>query len=198
MAAGFGLRVNGIEIRTSEALYQACRFPHLPEVQKQIISAHSPMTAKMLGRPFHMESRQDWDTVKVDVMWWCLRVKLAQNWRRFGGLLLETGNGPIIEYSRKDTFWGARIDARGTPYGNNLLGYLLVLLRERLRIEDSCDYLKSVEPLSIPDFLLLQEPIGLVDGDERSDRPTDQGFSDKPPTQAMPWGDPQQPSLFDQ
>ena len=30
MAPGFPLCVNGIAIRTSEALYQACRFPHVP------------------------------------------------------------------------------------------------------------------------------------------------------------------------
>ena len=30
MAAGFPLKVNGVSVRTSEALYQACRFPHRP------------------------------------------------------------------------------------------------------------------------------------------------------------------------
>ena len=37
MNGKFPLRVNGIEIRTSEALYQACRFPGYPEVQRLII-----------------------------------------------------------------------------------------------------------------------------------------------------------------
>ena len=37
MAPGFPLCVNGVRIRTSEALYQACRFPHLPDIQRQII-----------------------------------------------------------------------------------------------------------------------------------------------------------------
>jgi len=45
MAGGYGLQVNGIHIPSSEALYQACRFPHART------SAHhyrqsSPMTAK--------------------------------------------------------------------------------------------------------------------------------------------------------
>ena len=35
MAPGFPLRVNGVRIRTSEALYQACRFPHLPDVHRR-------------------------------------------------------------------------------------------------------------------------------------------------------------------
>ena len=38
MASGFPLRVNGVRIHTSEALYQACRFPHMPEVQRKIIA----------------------------------------------------------------------------------------------------------------------------------------------------------------
>ena len=37
MATGFPLRVNGVDIRTTEALYQACRFPHLPEIQEKIL-----------------------------------------------------------------------------------------------------------------------------------------------------------------
>ena len=41
MAAGFPLRVNGADIPTSEALYQACRFPHLPDVQRLIVAQKS-------------------------------------------------------------------------------------------------------------------------------------------------------------
>ncbi len=37
MATGFPLRVNGVQIRTAEALYQVCRFPHMPEIQEKII-----------------------------------------------------------------------------------------------------------------------------------------------------------------
>src|SRR5438105_2891921 len=51
MAAGFPLVVNGVPIRTSEALYQACRFPHLSDVQRLIIDQKSPMTAKMKSKP---------------------------------------------------------------------------------------------------------------------------------------------------
>ncbi len=29
MAPGFPLRINDVDFRTSEALYQACRFPHI-------------------------------------------------------------------------------------------------------------------------------------------------------------------------
>ena len=108
MAAGFPLEVNGVSIRTSEALYQACRFPHRPEIQRLIIEQQSPMTAKMKSKPHRKDSRPDWDDVRVGIMRWCLRVKLAQNWQKFGDLLLTTGNRPIVEKSRKDDFWARR------------------------------------------------------------------------------------------
>ena len=51
MAGGFPLLVNGIQIRTAEAIYQACRFPNLQDVQYIIIQQRSPMTAKIKSKP---------------------------------------------------------------------------------------------------------------------------------------------------
>jgi predicted NAD-dependent protein-ADP-ribosyltransferase YbiA (DUF1768 family) len=81
MAAGYPLLVNGIRILTSEALYQACRFPHKPDIQKLIIEQASPMAAKMKSKnkSHHKYSREDWYAVSIQIMRWCLRVKLAQN-----------------------------------------------------------------------------------------------------------------------
>src|SRR5436190_6849081 len=88
MAGGFPLFINGVRILTSEALYQACRFPHLPDVQREIIAQASPMRAKMKSKPYRDNSRPDWERVRNSIMKWCLRVKLAQNWESFGELLL--------------------------------------------------------------------------------------------------------------
>lgn len=161
MAPGFPLRVNGVRIRTSEALYQACRFPHMPEVQQLIISENSPMTAKMRSKPYRRVSRHDWDFVRVKIMRWCLRVKLAQNWGEFGGLLLATGDRPIVEQSRKDDFWGAKVTDEVTLVGMNVLGRLLMELREQLRSDESGS-LRFIEPLAISEFLLFGRPIEAV------------------------------------
>jgi len=61
MAAGFPLWVNGIEMRTSEALYQAARFPHLPNVQRDILAQASPIARKDEGKPHRRDSRPDFD-----------------------------------------------------------------------------------------------------------------------------------------
>jgi len=47
------------------------------------------MTAKMVSKPHRKDSRSDWDEVRVQIMRWCLRVKLAQHWETFGELLLQ-------------------------------------------------------------------------------------------------------------
>ncbi|WP_211232645.1 NADAR domain-containing protein [Marinobacterium litorale] len=197
MAPGFPLRINGIPIRTSEALYQACRFPHMPDVQRRILDEHSPMTAKMRTKPFRSQSRPDWDNVRVKIMRWCLRVKLAQNWHTFSELLLATEDRPIVEQSRKDDFWGAKVTKNGTLVGMNVLGRLLMELREQLKSEDP-ESLKIVEPPPIPEFMLFQKPIEPVyagrsafnfgEGEDQKHRPN------SPPIQR----DLMQTSLFEQ
>lgn len=172
MAGGFPLQVNGIPIRTTEALYQACRFPHRPEVQRRIIEQQSPMSAKMKSKPHRADSRPDWEQgkVRVEVMRWCLQVKLAQNWEKFGQLLRETGDWHIVEQSRKDDFWGAKPIDDQTLLGANVLGRLLKQLRGQLLAAtdpEQLETLQRVAPLQIEDFLLYGhqiEAINMNDG----------------------------------
>jgi len=170
MAAGYPIRVNGVRIRTSEALYQACRFPHLPDVQRLIIEESSPMTAKMKSKPYRNESRPDWERVRVTVMRWCLRVKLAQNWSTFSRLLLATGDRPIVEESRKDDFWGAKVVDADTLTGMNVLGRLLMELREKIKQPNS-EQFRSVEPPVLAEFVLFGEPITVVEAQQVSGGP---------------------------
>lgn len=197
MAPGFPLRVNGVRIRTSEALYQACRFPHLPDVQRTIIDEHSPMTAKMRSKPFRNDSRPDWDAVRVKIMRWCLRVKLAQNWREFGRLLLATGDRPIVEQSRKDDFWGAKVADDGSLVGMNVLGRLLMELREHLKAANT-ENLQAVEPLAITEFLLFRRPIEAIYGGDMASPPPEIESPPSPSDASLSPHDLPQPSLFDQ
>jgi len=159
MAGGYPIQVNGVRMLTSEALYQACRFPHLPDVQKLIISQISPMTAKMRSKPYRKDSRPDWDQVRVRIMRWSLRMKLANNWNTFSALLLKTGERPIVEESRKDDFWGAKVvDDGDTLVGMNVLGRLLMELREQVK-QQGRDAALDIAPPDIPQFLLFGRPI---------------------------------------
>lgn len=198
MAPGFPLVVNGVRIRTSEALYQSCRFPHMPEVQRMIIGERSPMTAKMRSKPYHRASRPDWDGVRVKIMRWCLRVKLAQNWATFGRLLLSTGDRPIVEKKvRRKDFWGATEQPDGTLVGMNVLGRLLMELREQLK-GDEAENLRFIEPLAISEFLLFGQPIEAVQAAPNAEIP---GWTPRRPSQAdtvPPRPRDPQPSLFEQ
>jgi len=157
MAPGYPIEISGYKIRTSEALYQACRFPHLPHVQRMIIEETSPMTAKMRSKPYRDDSRPDWDDVRIKIMRWCLRAKLLHNWTAFSELLLATGDRPIVEDSRKDDYWGAKGGEDNLLAGRNVLGRLLMELREVVRTNP--DRLEELFPLDIPDFVLLGEAI---------------------------------------
>lgn len=163
MATKYPLVVNNIPIKTSEALYQACRFPHLPEIQKKIIEESSPMTVKMISNANKKKSRSDWENVRIKVMKWCLHVKLAQNFVSFGALLHKTGLKNIVENSSSDNFWGAIPNEDGTIYtGKNALGRLLMDLRQVFYSKDNY-WLLYVEPPEIDDFLLYENKISVID-----------------------------------
>jgi len=165
MASGYPLKVNGVHILTSEALYQACRFPHLPDIQEKIIKEKSPMSAKMVGKPYRNNSREDWDDTRIKVMRWCLKVKLAQNFFEFGKLLESTFDKPIVEDSSKDDFWGAIRDKQDENIlkGTNALGRLLMELRQFYNEKRYTYEMFVVEPLNIPNFTLFGQKIDTID-----------------------------------
>lgn len=169
MSNAYKVRVNGVLMHNTEALYQACRFPHLIEAQLEIIKLPSGMGSKMISKHYRPQTRADWDAVRIDIMRWCIRVKLMQNWVGFGALLESTGDRAIVEHSHKDPFWGALTTGRGTLRGQNVLGKLLMELRDEYRqgLEDSRQALRTVEPLAIEQFLLLGQPIESVGRDIR-------------------------------
>jgi ribA/ribD-fused uncharacterized protein len=175
MASGYPLFVSGVRILSSEALYQCCRFPHLPKVQQEIIEQTSPMTAKMKSKPHRDQTREDWEEVKVAIMKWCIKLKLVEHWSRFSALLLSTDSKPIVELSRRDAFWGAILSRDGkTLVGANVLGRLLMDIRERVKADP--DAFSTVFPLPISNFTILGRPIEPVCCDINR-------FADSPPQQ---------------
>ena len=163
MAPGFPIAVGDVVVRTSEALYQAMRFPGRPDFQRRVLDQLSPMAAKMVCKPIRdQHTRPDWLAVRVAVMRWCLRAKLVSNFDTFAALLVSTGRVPIVEDSVKDDFWGARAFNTEMLSGSNVLGRLLMELREQV-FDGQIVRPMRLEPLSIPRFELLGEPIGVLD-----------------------------------
>ncbi len=162
MASGYLLEINGHQILSSEALYQACKFTEYPTIQKKIISEKSPMTAKMVAKPYTDCIRKDWEEIKIKVMRWCLQIKLAQNYIKFGILLEQTGKKNIVEESAKDPFWGA-IRYGEELRGINALGRLLMELRYQYHNKRYSSDMFIVNPLNVVDFNILDQPIQTID-----------------------------------
>jgi ribA/ribD-fused uncharacterized protein len=159
MASGYSIYVNDIIISASEHLYQACKFPDYPQIQWDIINEPNPMKAKWISRSNNALVRSDWNMVLFKVMQWAIEVKLSQNSNTFGPLLLATGEKNIVEATPKDKVWGAMKE--GDYYvGTNALGRLLMFVRDNYVKTNLIP--KCINPLSIPNFYLLGNPIGVV------------------------------------
>src|SRR5262249_40268210 len=102
--------------------------------------------------------------LRVQIMWWALRVKLACNYKAFSHILRASKTRAIVEDSHKDTFWGAKASSDGeTLVGQNVLGRLLVALRGLVLVR-SAEELCRAEPPGIENFLLYGKAIEAVVG----------------------------------
>lgn len=156
MAPNYHIYINDIKILTSEALYQSCRFPNNPEIQQKIFEQFSPMYAKNISRDNTILTRTDWELIKIMAMRWAIRAKLACNFEIFSKLLFETKSYPIVEISRKDSFWGGIYYSKTkTIQGQNILGRLLMETREIIK-NSSFDLLS---PPPINNFLILKKEV---------------------------------------
>lgn len=154
------LFVNETFIPSVEALYQSCKYPLFPNIQKEILSQNNAMKAKGISRKYYMFQRQDWEDVKFPIMRWCLMVKLIQNWDDLAPLLLKTKGFQIVEYSKKDAIWGAMPYGYDKLKGKNILGRLLMDIRDKYVITNNKP--KFIPPLQISSFQLYGINIGRV------------------------------------
>ena len=101
-----------------------------------------------------------WETDRIQIMRWALRMKLINNWYTFGDLLKSTGKKIIVEDSTKDTFWGAQL-VDNSFKGTNALGRLLMELREQyLEIEHKTFI--TLQPPQVSNFKILDNEITAI------------------------------------
>lgn len=165
---GFRLTPNGPLIPSTENLYQAMRFTEYPDIQELVIGKNNGLRGKWASKPYRKtHTRADFDECKVEIMMWCLRLKLANHPIRFGCALLATGHRDIVEESKKDDWWGAKPtqDDHETLYGVNVLGQLMMELRDFYRtcLDTNNEDYKRVPPPDIENFTLLGEAIPTID-----------------------------------
>lgn len=135
MHNGFPLEFGNRVWRSSEALYQALRFPDAPAIHDAINAQTNAFLAKQKAYEFKDKTRADWHEVNVAIMEQVLRLKLDQHFEKLSAILFQTGTRPIVEKSSKDDFWGAMPDGNGVLIGENVLGTLWMVLREEVNTE---------------------------------------------------------------
>jgi N-glycosidase YbiA len=109
---------------TVEHFYQAMK-THDQELRSRIAACTTPGEAKRMGR--NLDLRKDWEDIKNDVMHLGLRIKFSDS--ALATRLLATGDEYLEETNTwGDTYWGVCDNV-----GLNMLGKLLMLLREELQ-----------------------------------------------------------------
>lgn len=115
---------------TAEHLYQASKFlPASTDVAEQIRKSRSPHEAKIIA---HMPEnallvREDWEQVKCDIMRQICILKMQQH-PYIKDKLRESGNTPLAEFSKSDSYWGIGEDGNG----KNMLGKIWESIRAEL------------------------------------------------------------------
>jgi len=115
--------MNGKLYSTVEHYFQSSKFLDSEYAEKIRVSL-TPREASILGASREISIRPDWESIKKDIMFQALKMKIETH-NEIKELLLETEDKLIIENSPSDYYWG--IGKSGT--GQNYLGILLMRLR---------------------------------------------------------------------
>lgn len=122
--------IDGVRYDTTEHYFQAAKFPDDPAHQRAVATAHGPNKTAQLGRSRKHKLRDDWEEIKDAVMETAVRAKFTQH-EDLRKQLLETGDAIIVEDSPTDAYWGVGAERDG----KNMLGIILMKIREELRAE---------------------------------------------------------------
>ena len=135
-AAGFGVRVNGLNFHSPEGLFQALKFPTDYRLQHELAKAGGDDALNMGNQSNGV--RSDWDQVKLAAMRYTVAAKLRAH-PEFADTLLDTGDLPIVEMSYRDSYWCAKPDPeQSVIIGRNATGKILTQLRDELQWWEFC------------------------------------------------------------
>ena len=110
------------------------------EAHQRILHATDPKTAKKIGREIRSFDPSTWDEHKIDIVVTGNTLKFQQH-EELQRFLLSTGQQIIVEASPFDQIWGVGLREQEADVwnptrwnGENLLGFALMTVRERLLI----------------------------------------------------------------
>ncbi len=135
--APYPFTLDGERWLTSEHYFQAQKFVD-KAYKAKIRKSNSPMLAAQMGRDRKQKLRRDWESVKVGVMRAAVLAKFTQH-EELIALLLSTGDSKLVEHTENDDYWGDG----GDGSGKNMLGRILMQVRESLRLSQDFPALTS-------------------------------------------------------
>ena len=124
-----GFTIDNVFYPTVEHFYQASKFADI-NLKKRIINCKTPKEASVIGRDRNNKRIDDFNKIKLDIMYKGVYEKFRQN-PDILNKLLNTGNEEIREMTTKESYWGVgpQLD------GENHMGIILMKVREQLRKE---------------------------------------------------------------
>src|SRR2546423_1625115 len=128
--APYPIELKGKVWPTSEHFFQAQKFAGT-EYEEAIRLEKSPMIAARMGRNRKQPIRADWESIKDNIMREAVRAKFRQH-GQLRETLLGTGDAKIVEHTENDRYWGDG----GDGSGENVLGRILMEVREELRVHE--------------------------------------------------------------
>lgn len=125
--SNYPIELDGETWPTTEHYFQAMKFEGTEHTTK-IRDAKGPMKAAQMGRDRKRPLRPDWEKVKDDIMYKAIKAKFTQ-YPSLAQKLLDTQDALLVEHTVNDSYWGDG----GNGTGKNMLGKLLMRLREELK-----------------------------------------------------------------
>jgi hypothetical protein len=136
--------IDNISYPTAEHWMMACKARLFSDDQSLdlILNSNDPKTAKSLGRKVKNFDAEIWSNNCRSLVGRGNYEKFKQN-KLLLDFLLDTGNKVLVEASPYDKIWGIGLNAQderskdpNTWNGTNLLGFVLMLVRRRIRYEN--------------------------------------------------------------
>lgn len=132
--ASYPIKIGKKLWNTSEHYFQAMKFKDESEQEKKIRKVNSPLLAARMGRDRKRKLRRDWESAKINVTREAVMAKFTQH-DELREILLDTGEAKIVEHTDNDSYWGDGGDGKG----RNVLGQILMVVREKIRENTSQD-----------------------------------------------------------
>lgn len=142
---------------TSEHYFQAQKFAGT-KYESEVRKAKGAMEAARMGRDRSLPLRSDWENVKDNIMRQAVMFKFLQNQDCFT-TLLGTKDENLVEHTENDSYWADG----GNGTGKNMLGKILMEVREVLKILKDQDDRSQKVSSHIEDDNIANEPNPIVE-----------------------------------